>query len=63
MSFLKALGLEDLGADEGECVHGLSLEMTAPFPAVKSCIPRRGDERAKSVATVTALNCALVYLL
>ena len=47
LSFLKTLGLEDLGADEGECVHGWSLEMTAPFPAAKSCIPRRGTNVKK----------------
>ncbi len=38
----------------------MSLEMTAPFPAVKSCIPK-GDERLQTVATATAQKCALVY--
>ena len=42
LSLFKTLGLENLGADEGECVHGMSLEMAAPFPAAKSCIPHGG---------------------
>jgi hypothetical protein len=52
LSLVQALGLQDLRADEGEGVHGGGLELAAPFPAAKACVPQ-GDEREKTVATAT----------
>ena len=57
---MKALGLEDLRADQSECVHGGCLKLAAPFPAAKACVPV-GDERCKTVATATGQDVFAVY--
>jgi hypothetical protein len=57
---MKALGLEDLRADESECVHGGGLKLAAPFPAAKACVPA-WDERLKTVATATSAKVFMLY--
>ena len=60
LSLVKALGLQDLRANQSEGVHGGCLKLAAPFPAAKACVPQ-GDERSKSVATATGAKVFVVY--